>query len=219
MRTQRDDPRSPPPVSGPGRPGPIRDLGGPEPTDQDLVKLALQGRHEAFATLVQRHERRVYNLAYRMLGKPEDARDATQDAFLSCYRHLRRFRGDAAFSTWLHRIAANACYDVLRRRPSAGSLEDQPVEPQPVPDHADQAAAATDVQRALQAVPADFRIALILHEVQDLPLEEIAAALDLPVGTVKSRLHRGRVALARALGAQAPREPGAAEAPSKPPKP
>jgi RNA polymerase sigma-70 factor, ECF subfamily len=204
-------------VSGPGRSGPIKDSGGPDPTDQELVRLTLAGSHAAFATLMQRHERRVYNLAYRMLGTREDARDATQDAFLSCYRHLRRFRGDSAFSTWLHRIAVNASYDLLRRRPAVVALDDELVEPHPAPDHADQAAAATDVQRALMAVPPDFRMALILHEVQDLPLEDIAAALDIPVGTVKSRVHRGRVALARALGARAAREPRDADAPSKPP--
>jgi len=149
---------------------------------------------------MSRHERRVYNLAFRMLGRTEDARDATQEAFLSCFRHISSFRGDAAFTTWLHRIAVNACYDLLRRRPPvSGTLEDRP-EAAPTPDHADQAAASADVQRALMAVPPDFRSVLVLHEIQDVPVDEIAATLDIPVGTVKSRLHRGRVALARALG-------------------
>jgi RNA polymerase sigma-70 factor (ECF subfamily) len=169
-------------------------------TDHDLVDRFKRGDEQAFVQLMVRHERRVYNLAYRMLGRAEDARDATQDAFLSCYRSLRRFRGDAAFSTWLHRVAVNACYDLLRRRTPATSLDDALVEPAPAPDHADRAATAADVQQALLAVPSDFRTVLILFEVQDMSLEEISATLEVPVGTVKSRLHRGRVALGRALG-------------------
>lgn len=170
-----------------------------EPSDPDLVRRFQHGQEQAFSLLMERHERRVYNLAYRMLGNPEDARDATQEAFLSCFRHLSRFRGDSAFSTWLHRIALNACYDALRRRRDTTSLEGRTVDPMPVADHADRAAATTDVQRALLRVPPDFRAVLVMHELQDLPLEDIAATLGLPVGTVKSRLHRGRVALGRVL--------------------
>ena len=175
--------------------------GSGEPSDQDLVKEFQSGREEAFVRLMSRHEKRVYNLAYRMLGRAEDARDATQEAFLSCFRHLGTFRGDSAFSTWLHRIAVNACYDLLRRQPPASAGLDSWPEAAPAPDHADRAAAAADVQRALLAVPPEFRAVLVMHELQDLPLEEIASALQIPVGTVKSRLHRGRVALGRTLGA------------------
>ena len=190
-----------------------------EPSDQELVARFQDGDEGAFTLLMQRHERRVYNLAYRMLGGPEDARDATQDAFLSCFRHLPAFRGDAAFSTWLHRIAINACYDLARRRKPAASLDNDLVEPPATGDHAERAAAAADVQRALLEIPADFRVVLILHELQDLPLDEIAQALEVPVGTVKSRLHRGRVALGRVLAGDQPREPQAAQAPSKPANP
>jgi len=192
-----------------------------EPTDPVLVRRFQQGQEQAFAVLMERHERRVYNLAYRMLGSPEDARDATQDAFISCFRHLAKFRGDSSFSTWLHRIALNACYDALRRRRDTTSLEGRSVDPMPVPDHADQAAAATDVQRALLGVPADFRAVLVMHELQDLPLEDIATTLGLPVGTVKSRLHRGRVALGRILSggrADGTPNPGAPVQATKPMK-
>jgi RNA polymerase sigma-70 factor, ECF subfamily len=192
---------------------------GPDPADEELVRRVRGDDEQAFAHLMQRHERRVYNLAYRMLGNAEDARDATQEAFLSCFRHLDRFRGESQFATWLHRIATNACYDSLRRRHDTKSLDDEPFEIHPAPDHADQAAAATDVHRALQAVPQEFRAALIMHELQDMPLEEIAAALEVPVGTVKSRLHRGRVALGRALASSAPGEPRPLHSPSKPPTP
>ncbi len=186
-----------------------------DPPDQELIRRFRQGDRDAFVALMARHETKVYNLAYRMLGRAEDASDATQEAFLSCFRHLGSFRGDAAFSTWLHRIAVNACFDLIRRRPAATSLDQEITEPAAVPDHAEQAAAAADVHRALLAIPPDFRAVLILHELQDVPVEEIASALDVPVGTVKSRLHRGRVALGRALA----REPDRVPAPSKPPSP
>jgi RNA polymerase sigma-70 factor (ECF subfamily) len=187
-----------------------------EPSDQELVERFQGGHEEAFISLMRRHERRVYNLAYRMLGRQEDAHDATQDAFLSCFRHLAAFRGDAAFSTWLHRIAMNACYDLLRRRKPVASLDDDQVPVPASPDHADQAVAAADVQHALLEVPPDFRAVLILHELQDLPLDEIAAALEVPLGTVKSRLFRGRAALGRALSKKLAGEPDGVSAPSKP---
>jgi RNA polymerase sigma-70 factor, ECF subfamily len=190
-----------------------------EAGDSELVRGFQGGNDQAFGILMARHERRVYNLAYRMLGNSEEARDVTQDAFLSCFRNLSTFRGDSAFSTWLHRIAVNACYDSLRRRRESTSLDDRPVEPAPFPDHADQTASAIDIQRALSSIPPDFRVVVVMHEVQDMPLEHIASVLDIPVGTVKSRLHRGRVALGRALSPQAPREPNTVQAPSKPPIP
>jgi len=193
-------------VSTGGRPG------GREPTDAELVARFKNGDRSAFDALVSRHQRRVYNLAYRMLGRVEDARDAAQEALLSCYRHLGSFRGDSAFGTWLHRITVNACYDSLRRRPPDPSPLSEVVEPAPARDHADQAVAAVDVQRALLAVPPEFRGALVLHDIQGLPYEDVAEALDVPLGTVKSRLHHGRLALARALVGEPPPAPPASKA-------
>jgi RNA polymerase sigma-70 factor (ECF subfamily) len=174
--------------------------------DEDLVRRFLSGDRAAFAALVERHERRVYNLALRMTGREEDARDATQDAFLTVLRKLSSFRGESAFTTWLHRVAVNACYDLLRKRQRQPLLEragaeDRPAaEPPPIPDHAEASDLSIDVQRALLEVPYDFRVVMILHDLRDLPQEEVAQILGVPVGTVKSRLHRGRIALARALG-------------------
>jgi RNA polymerase sigma-70 factor (ECF subfamily) len=205
-------------------------------TDAELIERHLHGDPAAFSSLVRRHERRVYNLCYRMLGKEEDARDAAQDAFLTALRKLSSFRGEARFTTWLHRVTVNACYDVLRRKRREPMLEpardeDEPEPPGPAsPDHADSAVAAVDVQRALVRVPQEFRAVLILHDVQDLAYDDIAEALGIPVGTVKSRLHRGRVALAEQLGepergrgaagradplAPTPGEPPTAPGPSK----
>jgi RNA polymerase sigma-70 factor (ECF subfamily) len=171
--------------------------------DEDLVRRAVGGEISAFGILMQRHERRVYNLALRMTGREEDARDATQDAFLTALRKLSSFRGEAAFTTWMHRVTVNACYDLLRKRARAPLLDRSPdhePEPPPAPDHADAADLSFDVQRALRQVAPDYRAVMILHDVQDLPYEEVASVLQIPIGTVRSRLHRGRIALAKALG-------------------
>src|SRR5439155_15142610 len=179
---------------------------GDDRPDAELIERYLRGDSAAFSTLVRRHERRVYNLCYRMLGRDEDARDASQDAFLTALRKLSSFRGEAQFTTWMHRVTVNACYDLLRRKRREPMLEpprdeDAPEPPGPAsPDHADRAVAAVDVQRALIRVPQEFRAVLILHDVHDLAYEDIAETLGIPVGTVKSRLHRGRIALAQALG-------------------
>jgi RNA polymerase sigma-70 factor (ECF subfamily) len=172
-----------------------------ERPDDELVARFLAGDQAAFTALVHRHERRVYNLALRMLGREEDAKDAAQDAFLNALRKLSSFRGQAAFTTWMHRVTMNTCYDILRKRRREPLLDDPPddIPSRVTGDPASQVADAIDVQRALVQVPLDFRAVLILHDVQDLAYEDIAEILGIPVGTVKSRLHRGRVALARLL--------------------
>ena len=192
-------------------------------SDEELVRRYLTGDPQAFAALVDRHSARVYNVALRMLGDADEARDATQDAFLTVVRKAKQFRGEAAFSTWLHRIAVNACYDILRKRrrqPLLRRIDDDdgpiPETGPPVADHADATAGSIDVGRALQRIPDEYRIVLVLADVQDLPYEEIARTLDVPIGTVKSRVHRGRLALARAMGLDPhPREPTSELRPSE----
>jgi len=119
--------------------------------DEELVRRYLAGDPRAFAVLVDRHSPRVYNVALRMLGDADEARDATQDAFLTVVRKAKQFRGDAAFSTWLHRIAVNACYDILRKRrrqPMLRRVDDEgdplPEIGPPVADHADATAGSVD---------------------------------------------------------------------------
>lgn len=182
-------------------------------SDHELIRRYLAGDAGAFATLMQRHQARVYSVCLRVVGNPDDAADAAQDAFVMALRKLGQFRGDSAFTTWMHRVAVNACYDVLRKRARQPMLhvvsgEDSPApEPGPPhPDHADEVAGTRDAAAALASVPEEFRVALVLADVQDLPYDEIAKVLDVPVGTVKSRVHRGRLALARAMGLG--REPG-----------
>ncbi|MGZ5212414.1 MAG: RNA polymerase sigma factor [Actinomycetota bacterium] len=191
--------------------------------DEDLVAKFLAGDQQAFSLLVERHQTRVFNVAMRVLGDPEDARDATQDAFVSALRKLSQFRGESAFTTWLHRVTVNSCYDILRKRRHQPMLrlvgdEDDPMPETgpPIVDHADATVASLDVSRALQLIPEEYRVTLVLADIQDLPYEEIARVLDVPVGTVKSRVHRGRIALARAMGLDGPdREPTSGPRPSE----
>jgi RNA polymerase sigma-70 factor, ECF subfamily len=191
-----------------------------EPADERLIRAYLGGDTDAFATLVRRHEATVYRVCLRVLGNPDDAADAAQDALVAVARKLATFRGDARFTTWLHRVTMNVCYDHLRaakRRPAVQRLGDDHAGAElgePFPDHADAVVARRDVAAALALVPEEFRVALVLADAEDLPYDEIARVLDVPVGTVKSRVHRGRIALARAMGVGA-QEPGPASATSE----
>jgi RNA polymerase sigma-70 factor (ECF subfamily) len=176
-------------------------------SDELLVRRFQEGSADAFEALVQRHGTRVYNLCLRILGDPEEAADVSQDTFLAALRKLSTFRGDSAFTTWLHRVTVNACYDSLRRkrrRPLLQIVRDEdderPETSLPAPDHADEVVFSVDVARALLEVPEEFRVVLVLADVQDLPYDEIARVLEIPVGTVKSRVFRGRAALGKALG-------------------
>ena len=169
-------------------------------SDEELIRRHVGGDRAAFGVLVERHQQRVYNLAFRMLGRPEDAADATQDTFVTCMAKLAGFRGASSFTTWLHRVTVNTCYDSLRKRAREVPVEEQEESAgTAVADPADASATAVDVQRALLSVPEEFRAVLVLHDVQGVPYEAIAEALGTPIGTIKSRLHRGRVALGRAL--------------------
>lgn len=188
--------------------------------DRELVDRYLAGDAAAFTTLVERHQARVYSVCLRVIGNPEDAADATQEAFISALRKLGQFRGDSAFSTWMHRVAVNACYDLLRKRsrqPMLHLMTDQDVPDRelgpPMPDHADEVASTRDAAAALALVADEFRVALVLADVQDLPYDQISEILDVPVGTVKSRVFRGRIALARAMGIE--REPRGRSQPSE----
>ncbi len=174
--------------------------------DEELIRRFRAGDASAFTALVERHQRRVYALCLRVLGDPDSASDVAQDTFLTVLRKLDGFRGEAAFTTWLHRVTMNACYDELRRarrRPMLHVAPDEGAEPEPglpIEDHADEVGSTIDAAAALASIAEEFRIAVVLADVQDLPYERIAEILDVPVGTVKSRVHRGRVALARAMG-------------------
>jgi RNA polymerase sigma-70 factor (ECF subfamily) len=181
--------------------GPSKDLPDRE-SDEALVALAQGGNEAALEALLGRHQDRVYQLAYRMLGHREDALDVAQDVFVSVFRGLERFESKAMFTTWLHRVTVNRCRDELRRRGSRKharplSLDAvdaiDPPSADPAPDaRAASAEAHEAVARAVEELPDDAREVLVLRDVQDLAYEEIAEVLGVPVGTVRSRLHRAR---------------------------
>ena len=175
--------------------------------EDELIQRAKQGDLDCFNRLVERYQREVYNLCLRMLGNTQAAEDATQDAFLSAFRGVGKFRG-GSFRAWLCRIAANACRDqfrLQRRRPTT-SLDTIPIELEfdqraPSPEeYALRQELGEEINRALAALPSDQRLAVILRDVEGLDYEEIAQATASSLGTVKSRLSRGRARLRHHLG-------------------
>ena len=169
-------------------------------TDEIIVERALTGDAEAFGELVQRWERRIFALTYGMLGREEDARDATQETFLAAFRNLRGFRGEAKVSSWLHRIAVNQCISRQRRSKvrSESALDDEhetnaasfatPLSHSPVRVAEDRQETAA-VRRAINSLPVELRQVVVMKEFEELTFREIADALDLPLSTVKSRLY------------------------------
>lgn len=180
-------------------------------TDADDVARFQAGDSSAFDSLVRRREREVYQVAWRTLGDPEDAKEAAQETFLRAFRALGRFRGEATFRTWVIGIAINVCRnraamaeEKVRRRSRSTEPDDpdDPAEGFPVADPApgpERAALGGELKealgKALLALPREHREILVLREVQGMEYEELAAALEVPVGTVKSRLCRARQAL------------------------
>ena len=180
--------------------------GGQRPTDDALVVAAQAGDRRAMETLLRNHQPRMFAVCRRLTGNDADAADACQEALLGVVRGLARFDGRSAFATWAYRVAVNASYDELRRRrrrPEPGLPdEDGPLgsgSEAPVPSHADAVVAAVDIDAALLALPLDFRAAVVLRDLCGLDYEEISEVLDIPAGTVRSRISRGRASLARML--------------------
>jgi RNA polymerase sigma-70 factor (ECF subfamily) len=182
-----------------------------EHTDEpQLLERSRQGDLSAFNRLVERYQQGVYNLCLRMLTSPQAAEDATQEAFIAAFKSIRSFRG-SAFRAWLFRIASNACYDEMRRRRSrrAASLDEPHGEDahtidvaatEPTPqDRAEQQELGRLIQRALSEIHPDQRIALILCDIQGFDYAEIAAVLGISLGTVKSRIFRGRLQMRQVL--------------------
>jgi len=174
-------------------------------TDRRLMARHVAGDPDAFAELVRRHRDRLWAVAVRTLIDPEDAADALQEALISAYRRAGSYRGDAAVTTWLHRIVVNACLDLVRRRTARPTVSLRPDAAERAdPASVDPMAARElrlDVTAALAALPIDQRTAIVLVDIESFPVEEAAAILGVPTGTVKSRCARGRVRLATLLPA------------------
>lgn len=170
--------------------------------DHELLRLHVAGNPDAFGYLVKRHRDRMWAVAIRTLGQPEEAADALQEAFISAFRRADSFRGDAKVTTWLHRIVVNACLDRIRRRQVRAT--------DPLPEDEDRAAELAgpaeddpaevrerrmDVLNALKQINSDQRSALVLVDMEGYSIEEAAAILGCAPGTVKSRCARGRARL------------------------
>jgi RNA polymerase sigma-70 factor (ECF subfamily) len=187
--------------------------GGSMVPDEVLVKECLKGDREAFAVLVERYQGKIYNLAYRLLGNADDASDLTQEAFCRAYAKLSEFRGEAAFGTWLYRIANNLCLDELRRRQRRAvvSLSDEenrrylqnvPGENPGAAELCAHRAVLARLHEVIATLPPDQRTVLVLRDIQGLSYEEIAQVMGCSLGTVKSRLNRARRALRDKLSAE-----------------
>jgi RNA polymerase sigma-70 factor, ECF subfamily len=185
---------------------------GTEQSDLELVRRAQRNERGAFDLLVLKYQHKVIKLVARLLRDPAEAEDVAQEAFVKAYRALGSFRGDSAFYTWLYRIAVNTARNAIaarQRRPldyeaELTESEQNNVNSRLKHDDTPEATALSEeirvtVNRAIEELPEDLRTAIVLREVEGLSYEEIAAAMDCPVGTVRSRIFRAREAIDRAL--------------------
>ncbi len=191
-------------------------LDAPETDDMELVRRAQQGDRAAFRRLFDLYHRRVYQMAVAMLRSPQDAHDVVQEAFVRVHRHLPDFQGNSSFYTWLYRISMNLVYDQLRRRKTQRTVDfdetyakaeegtDQ-THLTPVVDGADPGRTAArkelaaELQAALDTLPEHHRQVILLREVEGLSYEEIAKIMNVPKGTIMSRLFHARRKMQRAL--------------------
>jgi RNA polymerase sigma-70 factor, ECF subfamily len=166
------------------------------------IAAACRGDHSAFDRLIRVYDQRLRALAFHMLGSQEAMDDALQDAYLAAYRNLRRFRGEADVGTWLRRIVYNECLQQLRRRAADGRKRaDALVSPPGVgSDVSDEVALRDQLRRALAALPPSQRAAVVLVRIEAMSYEDAAEVLDVPVGTVASRVAAARASLAKSLG-------------------
>lgn len=172
-------------------------------TDDQIIERTLAGETEAFGLLVRRWENPIYGLSLRMLGRDEEARDVCQETFLAAFRNLRKFRGEAKFSSWIYRIALNACNSRLRRPDTnrTRSLDDEQEDGrrEELADRTSEAATeslqreqlSAIVRKALNALPSEMRQVIVMKEYEELTFAEIAEILEIPVSTVKSRVYTG----------------------------
>ncbi|MCF8540123.1 MAG: RNA polymerase sigma factor SigM [Candidatus Nanopelagicales bacterium] len=184
----------------PGLYGGLSDL-----TDRELLSAHISGNPQAFNVLVSRHRDRLWSVALRTTGDPEEAADSLQDALISAFRRADQYRGDAAVTTWLHRIVVNASLDRLRRkavRPTTtlpDHYENNSVEIPETRDHMSERETMLEISTALAELPPDQREAVVLIDIEGYSIDDAAAQLNCPPGTVKSRSSRGRAKLAERL--------------------
>lgn len=173
------------------------------------MKKAQKGDQGAFDDLLRRHYNQIYAICRRLAGNEADALDATQEALITLVRRIDRFDGRSKFTTWMHRVVVNACLDELRRRgrrPVPSAVEEQPLVAAERPV-AEAVADRLDIESSLARLPDTFRVPLVLCDQVGMSYEEIAQELDIPPGTVRSRISRGRLRLAEVMSGN-PDDPG-----------
>ena len=179
--------------------------------ERELIRKAGRGDAYAFEQLMTVHESKMYAVALRMCGNREDAQDCLQEAMLRVYRAISGFKGQSSFSTWVYRITMNSCLDELRRRKSRAAVSlDSMLEsgfaPSDESDTPEESSLRSEQKRALEKaiaqLPEDMRAAIVLRDIQGCSYDEIARALDANVGTIKSRISRGREKLRAVLSEQ-----------------
>jgi RNA polymerase sigma-70 factor (ECF subfamily) len=202
-----------PPTASPGKAGPAAPA---DSADAGVLARAQAGDHAAFAQLYALHKRRVYSLCLRMLGNVAEAEDLTQESFLQLHRKIATFRGDSAFSTWLHRLTINVVLMHLRRKGLNLISLDEALDPSP--DHGPaRSFGAPDMrltgsidrmtlEKAVEGLPAGYRLIFVLHDIEGYEHNEIATLLDCSIGNSKSQLHKARMKLREALRAPADEE-------------
>jgi len=180
--------------------------------EAQLARLALKGDQQAFAEIVGLYQDKLYHMAYRMLGSRQEAEDVVQDAFLRVYKNLERYDETMKFSTWIYRIATNLCIDRLRKRKPTYSLDADTTEHEGLDGYSmipsDNRTPESEtllsemqstVHKAIDNLPAKYKSVMVLRYLQELSLQEIGDVLDMPVTTVKTRVHRGREFLRKRL--------------------
>jgi RNA polymerase sigma-70 factor (ECF subfamily) len=187
----------------------VEPANSPHPVKEDLLARAQAGDHQAFAQLYSLHKRRIYSLCLRMVGNIAEAEDLTQEAFLQLHRKIATFRGDSAFSTWLHRLAINVVLMQLRKKGLSLISLDEAMEPA-VEERPGRSFGEPDLtlsgaidrlalQRAIDELPAGYRLIFVLHDIEGYEHNEIAAMLDCSIGNSKSQLHKARLKLRAGL--------------------
>ncbi len=191
--------------------------------ERRLIRRLRRGDQRAFATIVRTYQQRVFNIVFRFLGNREEAEDVAQDVFVTVYQNAQSFRGDSKFSTWLYRVTVNHCKnrlkylkrrgrnmgrpldDIAEHLVAQGSGETQPAFHAAIPrpdDLAQGRQLESLIQREMEKMDADHRLLLVLRDIQGMSYQEMAEVTGLNVGTIKSRLHRARLALKEALARQ-----------------
>jgi len=171
-------------------------------TELEAIDRCRQGDIAGLHVLYEMHRAKVYNLSWRMLGSPQDAEDALQEIFLKVFDRIKNYRGDSAFSTWLYRMTTNHCLDILRRRKILTFLgfENAPeAEDKKDSEKAVNLGLSPVVAKALEKLPAKQKACLLMREMEEMSYEDIAAALQLSLGSVKSNIHRAKALLKEIL--------------------